>query len=116
MHPGLLACGKGGLELACNRRCYFALNRENVGCRQFPVVALGPDMSVGARVNELHVNPHTVTGASYATMEDAPHAELCSDCLCRQFGIAELLDGRTRNHLEGADPRQLRQDIVVYAV
>ena len=83
---------------------------------ELTVVGLGPEVGIGAGVDQLHVDPHALAGALDAAFEDALHAELLGDVLDGEFGVAELLDRGARDHLQRADLGELRQDVVVDAV
>ena len=107
---------KRRLQRAGDRCGDLALDGEDVGGGELAVVALRPEVGVGARVDELHVDAHAVARSLHAAFEDLRDAELIGDRLHRQLRVAELLDGGARDHPERADLRELGEDVVVDAV
>jgi hypothetical protein len=73
-------------------------------------------MSVGRRVNELHVDAHAVAGSLYASFEYLRDPQVLSDRLHRQLSVAKLFNGGARNDPERTDLRKLGEDVVVDAI
>src|SRR5439155_26346867 len=61
----LLLRRKFGLELSDNRLGQLALDREQVG--RGTIVSFGPDVTVGACVDQLRIDANAITGALHRT-------------------------------------------------
>ena len=53
--------------------CELVLDRENIG--KLAVIAIGPDVPVGARIDELDGDAHPVAGLAHAAFDDILDAE-----------------------------------------
>src|SRR6185503_14422977 len=62
---GLLSRGQCGLESTGDGPGDLALDVEDIGRRQFPVVIFRPEVRIGARVDELYIDAHTVAAPLY---------------------------------------------------
>ena len=68
---------------------------------EFTVIAFRPDMAAGRRVDELGVDPHLVTNATYTAFEHVAHAQLLG------HGSADVMYDRDSQTLR-RDEEQLR--------
>ena len=78
------ACSAGvnvGFQCIGDCRSDLALDREDVGGGEFPVVGLRPDVRVGRCVDKLDGDSHAIAGALHAAFENARHPELLRDLL-----------------------------------
>src|SRR5436190_1460800 len=66
-------CGKDRDD----RAGHFVLNCEHI--LQLAVVTFSPTMRSCRRINQLSSDPHTVTGAPDAALQDVAHAQLAPD-------------------------------------
>ena len=57
----------------------LALNREQIGRRQFAVKGLRPEMAIASDINQLNVDSNAVTGSLYATLKNVSDAQDRSD-------------------------------------
>src|SRR6185369_4498512 len=80
---------RGGLDAAGkradDRSGHFVLDREDI--LELAVVAFGPDMPVGMRVDELHGDTDAIADLAHAAFEDIFDAELACDLL-HLYGFA----------------------------
>ena len=93
----------------------LALDREHVLGGELRVVGLGPQVLVGRRVDELHVDPDLVAGPLHSALEHRLDPELRGDLRNRLLGVTILLDRGARGHPQGIDLGELRQEVVVHA-
>src|ERR1700693_5828411 len=73
----LLRASQLCLQSVGNCLCDLSLNCKNVS--QFAIVSVGPEMSVGQSVDELHIHADLVIGFLRAACEDVRDAELSRD-------------------------------------
>ena len=92
------------------------LHVEDVRGRELTAVLLGPQVGVRVRVDQLHVDPVPVPRPLHAPLEHRRDAELGGDLAHVLRRVPVLLDGGPRDHGEGADFRQLREEVVVQPV
>src|SRR5262245_47361177 len=93
-----------------NRTRHLVLNREHV--LDPAVVALGPAMSAGDGVGELHKDADPVASATNATLQNVAYAEFSSD-LAYVYRLAPVLErGIAGDDEQLGEPRQLGDDIV----
>jgi len=57
----------------------FRLDGEDIFDVEFLVVGFCPQMGLVRRVDELNIDPHSVTGSLYTTFKDGCHAKLFGD-------------------------------------
>jgi hypothetical protein len=90
------------------------LDREDVA--QLAVVAFGPDMLAGLRVDELARDPEPLPGRPDAALEHVAHPEIARD-LADIHGPALVDEGRVaRDHEEPAQPRERGDDVLAQSV
>src|SRR5439155_164827 len=92
----------------------LALDAKDVS--QLPVVGVGPEMGIGLRVNQLHIDPHLIGRFLDAALKDVRYTKLLR-------GFAEIpwfaliaLRGSVRNYFQICDLSQPRQDFLLNAV
>src|SRR5882724_246054 len=68
---------KFGLKLLGNRLRDFTLNREHI--RKLAIISLPPELSVGARINQLGVDTDAIARALNASFHDIRDPELLAD-------------------------------------
>jgi hypothetical protein len=72
-------------------------------------------MCIRARINELHVNPHFVSGSLDSTFYNVRNTELLRDCL-QIFGLALVLCRRgARDNLQICNAGKFGQDFILNA-
>jgi hypothetical protein len=91
----------------------LTLDFEDVGGREFPIVRLGPQVSVGFRVNQLNVDAHPVRGGLDTTFEDRLHSQFSSDLADRLWRVPVVEHRGARRDLQRTDLRQLGENVVV---
>src|SRR5438067_10524346 len=70
-------------------------------------------MSVDARVEQLRVYPHSVSGLLHATFEHSGHSQFAGHGL-QVFWLAFVFScGRTRNNLQVPDASEFSQDLIL---
>ena len=80
------------------------------------VVALGPDMSAGLRVDQLGCDPHAAGRFAHAAFEHVAHAELMADLL-DVYGSALVGKGRiSRDDKKPFESRKPGDDILDHAI
>jgi hypothetical protein len=83
---------------------------------QRPVIALGPQMVAGGRIDQLGGHPHPVSGLADAALDHVAHAQLSPDLL-NIHRLALVGEGAVaRDHQQRAEPRQLGDDVLDHAV
>src|SRR5262245_58389943 len=82
----------------------LVLDSEDVG--HVAIKPLGPQMIAGFRFDQLACNPHALTGSSYASLEDMPHAKFASDLL--HIDESPLVDER-RSSRDDKEPSVMRK-------
>ncbi len=82
-----------------------------------PVVRLGPQMLVGLGIDELRDDAHAVAGAAHAAVEQRRRRRAFAP-ISRRLCVAllERHDRGARDHLERADLREMRDDVLGDAV
>src|SRR5262245_38039085 len=73
----LLGWRKLRLQLVGDGFCNLALDSENVG--QIAIVRLGPEMCIGARIDQLRVYSHTIANALNTSFHNMRDAKFISD-------------------------------------
>ena len=93
----------------------LTLDCEQIGCGA--IVSFGPDMRVGARVDQFRVDAKTIRDASHRTFHDVSDAELPADFAHVAFG-ARLVLAHTgvADHLQVRKLREIGEDLVLHAV
>ncbi len=79
IEPGLVGIGQHAVQRDDDLAGDFALHRKQVVDREFAIVSLRPDMLVGRRVDQLHVDPDAIAGPLDAAFEDMGDVELAAD-------------------------------------
>src|SRR5881392_3094157 len=70
-------------------------------------------MGVDARVEQLRVYPHSVSGLLHATFEHSGHSQFAGHGL-QVFWLAFVFScGRTRNNLQVPDASEFSQDLIL---
>jgi hypothetical protein len=87
-----------------------SLDREDIG--QLAIVGLGPQVLIGANVDELDNDAHAITSFAHAPVEDGIGTECRADLLQTLLPILEAHHRRAGNHLERSNLRQMRDDVV----
>src|SRR5262249_26084358 len=84
--------GQRWLDRGDDARGDVVLHREDVS--QIPVVALGPEVGTGGRIDKVGGNAHALPGSAHATLEDIADAKIAADLfkvdrfsLVRECGI-----------------------------
>jgi hypothetical protein len=89
---------------------------ERIGLSLVTVVALGPDVSVGGSVDQLHRDVDAVCGALDGAFEDAVDAELAGDVTHRTIDTFVLHDRGAGDDAQGAILGQRGDELVGHAV
>jgi len=89
---------------------------ERVGLSLVAVVALGPDVSVGGSVDQLHRHVDAVCGAPDGAFEDAVDAELAGDVAHRTIDTFVLHGRGAGDDAEGAILGERGDEFVGHAV
>src|SRR5262245_48653787 len=97
-----------------DRAGYLVLNREHV--LDLAIVALGPAMSTGQGIDELHRDANPVARSANAALQDVAHAKLAADLAYVDCLSLVLQGGIVGDDEELGEPRQLRNDILRNAV
>ena len=90
------------------------LDLEDIG--QIAVVAVGPQVTAGCRVDELRGDPHALAGAADGAFEHRPHAKLAADGA--DVDRASLVSEAriARDYRQAGDLRQVGDDVFGDAV
>ena len=92
----LLATGK--LRLQGLRYSFGDLALDAKDVSQLPIIGLGPEMGIGLRVNQLHIDPHLIGHFLHATFKDVRDAKLLRDLAeIGRFALI-LLRGSARDY------------------
>ena len=75
-----------------------AFDRKNVG--QFAVINVGPEMCVGHRIDQLHIDPDLIADLLHTAFEDVRHPELPRDIGQIFWSTLEMLGRGAGNHFE----------------
>ena len=90
------------------------LDGKDIG--QITVVIFRPDMFVVLGVDQLHIHPHAISLAPHAAFENRAHPEFLPD-LAHAFLFAAISHDRgARDHLQVADLREVRQNVILDAI
>ncbi len=92
-----------------------ALDGEDVRGGQLGVVRLGPQVAIGAGVDQLDGHPHAIARPLNAALDHGSHPELGGDLRDTQLRVPVLRHRSTRDDRQAVDLRQLRQQVVVDA-
>ena len=104
--PRLLARGELHVDLPGDRRGQFRLQRQHIA--RAALEALGPEMLVRTRVDQLRRDPHFVAGSRHRSFHDRVHVELPGDVRRRRPILALELHRRSaRDDAKLADGRQV---------
>src|SRR5205807_3863925 len=81
--------------------------------RQVAVVQLGPELAVGASIDQLRLDAHAISGALHAALDDGSDTQRRADLaqIARAFLVLEYR--RSRYHLKIPEPRHLPQQLIV---
>ena len=90
------------------------LDRKDVV--EVAVVRFGPDVFVGARIDELRHDAHAVLRAANASLDEHPHAERHSDLPQALLALLERHGRRARGDAEVPDLREVRDHVLGDAV
>ena len=103
-----------GAELTGDGLRNLRLDREDV--REAAIVALRPEVRVGAGVDQLRVNPYAIARALDAAFEQTGDAKLLAD-LTRVPGAAGFVEIRrgAADHFQVGNFREIRKDLVLDA-
>src|SRR3546814_426840 len=100
--------GEPGLQRSRDPARDLAFDAEDVV--QGALVALGPEMMVGPRIDQLHRNQDVVADLLHAAFDDVRHAQFLRDLL-QVVRVACVLLGRgARDYLQVTDPGQPRSE------
>ena len=92
----------------------LALNTKDVS--QLAIVRISPEVGIGLRVNQLHIDPDLFGRFLHATLKNVGYPKLLRD-LAQIPRFALILLGRSaRNYFQIRDASQPRQDLVLNAV
>jgi hypothetical protein len=91
----------------------LGLQHEDIRCRKYPVIGLGPYMLIRHGVDQLHVDAYLVTGSLHRALQDHSYAEFGGDAGHTVGRITVALDRRSRNDLERVALRQARKQAVL---
>ena len=108
--PGLLIRRELCFERRGDPQRHIGLDHEDVG--QVPVVGLRPEMVVGLGVDELGDDAHPISVAPHAPFEQRRDIQAGSDLAQALLPLLERHHRSARDHGEGADLRQLRDDVL----
>ena len=73
----LLATGQLRLQRLRDSFGDLALDAKDVS--QLPIIGLGPEVGIGLRVNQLHIDPHLIGRFLHATLKNVRYAKLLRD-------------------------------------
>ena len=65
---------------------------------QLAIIGLGPEMGIGLRVNQLHIDPHLIGRFLHATLKNVRYAKLLRDLAQIPRFALILLRGSARNY------------------
>ena len=90
------------------------MNREDI-CH-IAIVGLRPDVRIGARVDQLRVQSHSIADALHVTLQKMRHAELLTD-LARVPRVSTLIEARgsATDHLEVCDLCEIGKNFILHA-
>ncbi len=91
-----------GVQRTCEARDDFVLHVEKIGQRL--IEPLGPEMTAGFGVDELHVDAHAVSAALKAALEDIADVQLAPDRLHVERLAFVGKRGVASDHERAADP------------
>ena len=107
---GSLIRGQLGLERPRYPQRHVALDHEDIG--ELPVIRLGPEVAVGLGVDELGDDTHAISGAPNAPLEHRRDLQPGRDLPQALLPFLQRHTRGARDHLEGADLRQLGDDVL----
>ena len=93
---------------------HLVLDGEDV--LQLAIVALGPEMRVMGRVDQLRGDAHPVAGAPHAAFDEVADAEPAGDVLCLDRLSLERERRVARDDEQRAKARKLSDDVLGYPV
>jgi hypothetical protein len=94
----------------------LALDREQVFRGQFAVVNLGPQMLVGGRFDQLHVDSNLVAGALNSALHHIRDTQFLRDLGNLLGGVPVFHNGGSGDDFDRANLRERGQEVVVDAV
>src|SRR3989442_1083750 len=109
VQPGLLIRRQLGLERGRDVQRHVRLDGEHI--RELTVIRLRPEVSVGLCVDELRHDPHPIADPPHAAFEECRGLESRPDLFQALLPLLERHHRRARDHLEGADLRQMGDDV-----
>ena len=83
---------------------------------QLAIKSLGPNMGVGASVDQLRVHPHPIAGTSHRAFQHMGNAERFADLAQVARTCSILLHRGPADDLQVRDLRQAGENIVVHSV
>ena len=115
LHDGLALCRQQVcLQGAGHTHRDVTLHREEIV--HLAVIALGPEVRIAGRLDQLHIDAHPAAEALHAAFENVRNAERCGDLREPVRRVAIGFGGGARDDLEGLDARQRRQNLVLHAI
>ena len=97
----------------CSARSPSATTKRFSSC---PLVALGPDLSAGGRIDQVDVDSQRVASPLQAPLEQVAHAEIARDVLRLHCAVPVAERRVGRDHEQGRELREVGDDLVGDAV
>src|SRR5215831_2957966 len=102
------------LQRFCNSFGNVALDAKDVS--QFSIISFRPELGIGLRIDQLHIDPHLIRRFLDATLKNVRHAELLRD-LGEVTRLALVpLRRRARNNSQIRDLSEARQNLLLNTV
>src|SRR5262249_47921379 len=115
IEPCVFIRRKFRLEGGDNFSRQVSLDGEDI--RQVAVVIFGPNVPVVLRVDQLYADSNAIASATDTAFEECGYAQCFADFACVACAITAIRhDGHARDHLEIADLRKIRENVVLNAV
>ncbi len=114
LEAGHFARREIGLQRLNDPLGQFGLDGKKIG--QFAIESLGPNMGVGARVDQLRIHPHPIAGTSHRAFQHMGNAERFADLAQVARAGSILLHRGSADDLQVRDLRQAGENVVVHAV
>src|SRR6185369_5524169 len=80
--------------------------------RQFPVVAFGPQVIAGHRIDQLGGDADSVPGPAHAALDDIAHAKLAADLADIDSAAFECKSVIARDHEQGPEAGKFGDDVL----
>ena len=106
--------GEIGLQCLDDPLSQFGLDGKKI--RQFAIESFGPNVGVGASVDELCIDPHPIAGTAHCAFQHMGYAERFADLAQVADTGSILLYRGPADDLQVRDLRQAGENVVVHSV